>query len=263
MSNDIDDKFIEYNNLIGADLDVVDERFLISHKVVRGSIDLIITVPGGSGYCCFINDPIGFDDLIIPTNLISMFYSKDISSCVFNSCTELPKRYTPQMPLDKNNSDDASVEKHYQQIKAVVEHYSKSYDRIWMLGHSSSATTMIGMMKWWPDFEKHLAGLILLAPKKIFKDPNKEYIPHFGKYLSIPILSVNHEFDGAVNCPSEFNRMISRCSRDPRSRHVVLSGGIPDGDNDPSLGFGYHGFRGIEEVLVKEIVDFVQDNKIK
>lgn len=252
--------FQEYTKFINAQLIKVGEHetaYLNSHS----SRDLLLMVPGGSGQLCIATDHIERESLLIPANLPERFNSRGVSSCVFNSCVEIPQRYSPLLPITDDH-DDVTIEKHYQQIKEIILYYRERYQRIWWIGHSSSATVAIGMAKWWEDFSNNLAGLILINPKKVFKRPGKKYVPHFGKWLEIPVLAVSHARDGSPNCPLDFNRMLSKCSKDTRSKHIIFNGGTPDGDNDPSLGFGYHGLRGLEHELVAEIIDFIGDPQV-
>ena len=255
ICNNTDKIFQAYSGYIGADTESI-VGYQVAHLKCRDSDDLIVMIPGGSGQICITDESIDEESLILPANLPLKFKKYGISSCVFNSCTELPLRYNPSLPLI-DGGDDLLVERHYQQIKEIIEHYSQQYDRVWFFGHSSSATTALGMSNWWHGFKTIVAGIIMVNPKKVFKRPGKNYVPHFGKLLDIPVLAISHAQDGSPNCPLEFNRMLAKCSRNPRSRHVVFDGGIPDGDNDPSLGFGYHGLRGLEQDLVDVIVDFI------
>lgn len=247
--------FQAFSGHIGANIEHVSEH-QVAHLKCPGSEDLIFMIPGGSGQICITDEYINEESLILPANLPLRFKERNVSSCVFNSCTELPLRYNPSLPFD-TSEEDSLVKKHYQQIKEIIEHYCQQYDRVWFFGHSSSATTALGMSNWWHEFHASLSGIIMVNPKKVFKRPGKNYVPHFGKLLDIPVLAVSHARDGSPNCPMEFNRMLAKCSRDPRSRHVIFDGGIPDGDNDPSLGFGYHGLRGLENELVDTILDFI------
>lgn len=257
ITTDIDKIFQSYSAHVDADIDIIDE-YTVAHSRVKNSDDLILMVPGGTGQICISDENnITDESLLLPANILQKFVDRNVSSCIFNCNVELPVRYSPLLPLTDDH-DDVIVEEYYRQIKTIIEYYSKEYRRVWYLGHSNSATVAIGMSKWWQEFDQSLAGLILINPKKVFKRPNKEYIPHFGKWLHIPVLAISHARDGSQNCPADFNRMLSKCSKDPKSKHIMFDGGIPDGDNDPNLGFGYHGLRGLEDALVNEIVDFIE-----
>ena len=78
------------------------------------------------------------------------------------------------------------------------------------------------------------------------------------KTLDVPVLILHHEGDVSDGtCPENAIELHQQLSENA-SKSVELylaSGGINEGD--PKLGYGYHGFRGIEKEIANIIADFI------
>lgn len=81
-----------------------------------------------------------------------------------------------------------------------------------------------------------------------------------NKTLDVPVLILHHEGDVSDGtCPENAIELHQQISKNT-SKLVELylaSGGINEGD--PKLGYGYHGFRGIEEEIANRIANFIHN----
>lgn len=74
--------------------------------------------------------------------------------------------------------------------------------------------------------------------------------------LKIPVLVVHHTQDGCKACaPADLPQLMDKLARTPAAELITVSGGISQGD--PCEARAYHGFNGIEAVVVGKISGWI------
>jgi len=100
-------------------------------------------------------------------------------------------------------------------------------------------------------------GIILCNPhiginqkdvKKIFNFPVKK-----------PILIIQHPDDTSQAVNKVISKKIIEESQNLHKKYVELNGGINEGC--PAFSMGHHAFRGIEDLYLKEVINFINEDK--
>jgi hypothetical protein len=230
----------------------------VIYKEASDELATVVIVPGGRGQICFGAKDFE-NELLMPMSLFKPLAELNVSTMLFNSTQLLPMPYDPLIPLP-NTDEGRVIDEHFQQVAYLVKKYSQELGKpLMLLGHSSSCATLVKLRQWWPEFDKYVKGLILLSSKIIYGDRYPTLA--FGSRVDFPILAVSHENDKCPRTPPKYNEQLVKFSTHPATRFVKLSGGISDGDVDPCLCFGHHGFYGIEKELCRVIRDFIADTQ--
>lgn len=131
---------------------------------------------------------------------------------------------------------------------------------IWTVGHCNSCSFLAK----YHDFfnEPHgISGLIFVSAgwwsswKEMLSD-----MKYFCTSVSIPLMTVQHLKDRCAITSPEIAKAIIEKTDSPSKKYLEMDGGIDLGC--PHFSMGHHAFRGIEQQLVSEIVDFIRSNGI-
>ena len=251
-------KFADYVGGIVTDYEVPEANgssFLLQ-KNVGSNVELYL-LPSGKGQVC-----LSMDDFVtespIPVSLIKPLIDNGFNCNLINAIDILPYPYRPVLPLDISKEDDLACHRHWEQIIGVIKQQYKPGQRVFLVGHSSSALTLMRLSKVYPeDITKYVSGLIVMAPKYIPKDPNGGY----GSIANtLPVLAMHHKLDKCSFTPAKPHELyFKHMCKSPLSRFVYIEGGTTKDVEDPCWGDTYHSFYQSENKVVDEMTSFINE----
>jgi pimeloyl-ACP methyl ester carboxylesterase len=141
---------------------------------------------------------------------------------------------------------------HATDVKAVIKWVRETAKvPVWLVGTSRGtqsaayvATELSGADG--PD------GVVLTST--ILNDAKGRPVPAMPlEKIHVPVLVVHHEQDGCSHCPfAEVPALMSKLASLPKSHLLTVKGGENQGD--PCEAFAYHGFNGLEQNVIQQIV---------
>ena len=149
-------------------------------------------------------------------------------------------------------------QEHVADIKALIAWArGSSKAPVWLVGTSrgTQSVAYAATMLQAPDGPD---GIVLSST--ILSDPKGRPVPAMSlDSISIPVVVVHHEQDECKLCPfSEVPALMSRLTHSPRAQLLSFKGGTTKGD--PCEAFAYHGYNGLEQDVVRQIVSRVLAN---
>lgn len=143
---------------------------------------------------------------------------------------------------------------HTDDIKAVISSLRDSSNLpIWLVG-TSRGTQSVAFIATELNGPEGPDGIVLTSSILAGQGRPVQEMPL--EKIQIPVLVVHHEEDGCIACPySKIDSLMSKLTNSSRKELVSYRGGQSKGD--PCEASAYHGFNGIENKVVKKIVDWV------
>ena len=242
-------------DVIDYDIPTINDSSFLLRKDVGSNVDIYL-LPSGKGQVC-----LSMDDFLtespIPVNIIEPLCSNGFNCHLINAVDVLPYPYRPVLPLDITNEDDLACHRHWEQVISIVKQQYKPGQRIFLVGHSSSALTLMRLsMVYAEDIAKYVSGLIVMAPKYIRKDANGGY----GDIVkTLPVLAIHHKLDQCAFTPAKPHELyFKHMCKSPLSKFVYVEGGATKDVDDPCWGDTYHSFYQSEHKVVDEITNFIK-----
>lgn len=251
------EQFADYisGDLIDYDIPTINDSSFLLRKNVGSDVDIYL-LPGGKGQVCLSTDN-SLTESPLPVNIIEPLCDNGFNCYLINAVDVLPYPYRPVLPLDTSKSDDLACHRHWEQIISIIKQQYKPGKRVFLLGHSSSALTLIRLSKSYKeDIAKYVSGLIVMAPKHIPKDPNGGY----GSIAkTLPVLAIHHKLDKCKYTPAkQHNLYFKHMCKSMLSNFVYIEGGT-NKDDDPCWGDTYHSFYQSEDKVVNVVTNFINE----
>ncbi len=158
-------------------------------------------------------------------------------------------------PRDLRHGFRGSPE-HAADIGAVTAHLRKIFNLpVWLIGTSrgtnSVASAAAKLTAHRPD------GIVLTASMLTFNEKGDHLFNYALDQITVPVLIAHHEDDGCfVTPPGEIPNLTDRLSAAKPLKTLMYRGGLPLGN--PCRAAHYHGFNGIEEIVVRDIVNWIK-----
>lgn len=163
-------------------------------------------------------------------------------------------------PTDKIGSGlhhfrDSEV--HAQDVAAVISHLRARFDRpIWLVGTSRGSNSVANAAIRLDEAE--LPDGIVLTSSMLRRNRNGTYLQSMklGK-ITVPTLIVHHKSDACGVTPyRKVASLRKRLKSSPKVDVLAYQGGNPKGK--ACQAYHYHGYRGIEKTVVKDISDWIK-----
>lgn len=148
--------------------------------------------------------------------------------------------------------------------KAIVNQLKSEYHLpVWLLGTSASS---LGVAHAAANLSDQIAGIALTA--SVTKIPSKSGV--YGRYpegtastnlsaITVPVVIASNREDACERSPSEDSELIrARLTSAPRVEVKYFTGGSPP-QSKPCNALSRHGFLGIEDEVVGEILSFIEE----
>jgi hypothetical protein len=100
-------------------------------------------------------------------------------------------------------------------------------------------------------------GIVLTSTILVPSGPGDRAVPEMPlARIAMPVLVVNHQQDACPLCPyADVPNLMAKLTGAPRKQAIGVTGGTSIGD--PCEAQAYHGYNGIENTVVKTIVDWI------
>ena len=147
-------------------------------------------------------------------------------------------------------------EDHAQDVAAVIRHLRARFDRpIWLVGTSrgteSVANAAVRLEADLPD------GIVLTSSMLRYNKNGSNLLSMNLDKITVPTLIVHHKFDDCKVTPyDKVASLRGRLKSSPKVDIFGYQGGEPEGGVCGA--YHYHGYRGIEEAVVKDISDWIK-----
>jgi hypothetical protein len=127
---------------------------------------------------------------------------------------------------------------------------------VWLVGTSRGTTSVANAAT---RLKENGADGLVLTASMVGND--RDRLPSMAlDTIRVPALVVHHEQDQCRYCLfRDVPQLMSGLKSSPRAELVSFTGGGP-AKGDPCQAFHYHGFVGIEAVVVKRIADWIKSN---
>lgn len=154
--------------------------------------------------------------------------------------------------LELMNDDFRFSETHYSDVRKLCESLATAgYESIYLVSSGSGSLSLLSMAK--RPLPPQVKGVMLTNPYDIGKLP----VPPVIDSATLPILIIQHEADECgmftLEGTLKTRDMLAKLTK---VTLVRVSGGKGDLDN-PCDSLGFHGFYGVEQEVVKTILDWV------
>lgn len=145
------------------------------------------------------------------------------------------------------------TQSHTDDIKAVIASLRvNSTLPIWLVG-TSRGTQSVAYVATELNGPEGPDGIVLTSSILAGQGRSVQDMPL--EKIQVPVLVVHHEEDGCIACPySQIDSLMSKLTNSSRKELVSYRGGQSKGD--PCEAFSYHGFNGLENKVVKQIVEW-------
>jgi len=221
-----------------------DNTFPVYWEKTDGATATVVLLAGGDGQVKFAADgrPRGNNFLI---RTWQQFAAQKLNVAVLGTVDAAPLSYEFRIS-DDHTSDLATVATTVRGLSAVP---------VWLVGTSrgtiSAAATAIRY-----DGKKLIDGIVLSSAVVGYKRPEAVSRQRIDK-IHIPVLVYMHANDGCVHCQlSDAKAIGSKFKNAPAYGFRAVSGGTePSGD--PCGNQHYHGFIGMEDKAVTDIVNWI------
>lgn len=162
-------------------------------------------------------------------------------------------------PSDRQNipflSNFRQTTEHAADIKAVIT-WTRQQAKVpvWLVG-TSRGTQSAAYVGTELNNADGPDGLVLTS--SILTDHKSRPVPAMPlDRLTVPVLIVHHELDGCSHCAfSDIPALMKSLEHLPHKQLLTFTGGVSRGD--PCEAFAYHGFNGIENDVVTQIVGWI------
>ncbi len=147
-------------------------------------------------------------------------------------------------------------EDHAQDVAAVIRHLRARFDRpIWLVGTSrgteSVANAAVRLEADLPD------GIVLTSSMLRYNKKGPSLLSMKLDKITVPTLIVHHKSDDCKVTPyDKVASLRGGLTSSPKVDILEYQGGEPEGD--VCSAYHYHGYRGIEESVVKDISDWIK-----
>ena len=147
-------------------------------------------------------------------------------------------------------------EDHAQDVAAVIRHLRAKFDRpVWLVGTSrgteSVANAAIKLEADLPD------GIVLTSSMLRYNKKGPSLLSMKLDKITVPTLIVHHKSDDCKVTPyDKVASLRGELTSSPKVDLLEYQGGEPEGDVCDA--YHYHGYRGIEEAVVKDISDWIK-----
>jgi hypothetical protein len=155
---------------------------------------------------------------------------------------------TPYDLGDLRRGDLRYQDDHLQRVGEVIDFYSKKLSiPIWIFGHSMGSSTVSNYLNQVNKNRIMPAGGIIAGTIRTVS---------INSNVTAPLMAIHHRQDSCPSTPPNISIEIIRSrSKDPRSKLVLIEGGISEGD--VCQAFAYHGFNQTESTLVDAAASFI------
>lgn len=144
---------------------------------------------------------------------------------------------------------------HVADVKAVIAWVrSMSKVPVWLVG-TSRGTQSVGFIATELTGAEGADGIVLNST--ILVDDKGRPVPEMPlERIHIPVLIQHHEQDGCALCPySQVSGLMRKLQSAPRSELQTFGGGRNRGD--PCEAMAYHGFNGLEDLVVRRATEWI------
>ena len=236
------------------------------------SANTVILIAGGTQEVFCLDSSIGPNGFVMPLNLIEMWKEYGINIAIVVPTYAMPWGWWALASATKTNyiSNKMVFVKKPTIAKTAIDsilrfqedlHYlltSFADQQCWLVGHCSSADMIARYYS--TERVKKPRGMVLWNPpnytwRATNEINNMDNLKYFFTDVLVPVLFVQHSQD---TCPAAGNLVAEKLFNDCNSSEkelVILSGG--DNQGCPNFSMGYHGFRGIEDMLVQATAKFI------
>ena len=142
---------------------------------------------------------------------------------------------------------------HGEDIEHMVEWIkTKSNAPIWLVGTSRGTQSVAYVVV---HHAPKIDGIVLTS--SILYDLKSDAVPEMKlEKVTVPVLVVHHADDGCTHCPYALSdTLMSKLTATPKKELMRIEGGQSKGD--PCNAWGYHGFNGVEDDVVKKITRWI------
>ena len=143
---------------------------------------------------------------------------------------------------------------HAADIKGVIAWLREHVEApVWLIG-TSRGTESVGYVATQLRGRDGPDGIVLTST--ILADGDQSVPAMELETLRIPVLVVHHEQDGCMFCLfRDMPALMHKLDAVPMKELIAVNGGVSRGD--PCQAFSYHGFNGIESVVVARIAEWI------
>ena len=143
---------------------------------------------------------------------------------------------------------------HAADIKAVIAWLREHVEApVWLIG-TSRGTESVGYVATQLRGRDGPDGIVLTST--ILADGDRSVPAMALETLRIPVLVVHHEQDGCRVCLfRDMPALLHKLDAVPVKELIAVNGGVSSGD--PCTAFAYHGYNGIERVVVARIAEWI------
>src|SRR5262249_39250774 len=143
---------------------------------------------------------------------------------------------------------------HAADIKAVIAWIREHVEApVWLIG-TSRGTESVGYVATQLRGRDGPDGIVLTST--ILADGDRSVPAMELETLRIPVLVVHHEQDGCRFCLfRDMPALMHKLDAVPVKELIAVNGGVSSGD--PCTAFAYHGYNGIERVVVARIAEWI------
>lgn len=233
----------------------------------------VVLIAGGSHELYCMDSAIYPEGFIMPANTLDKWMQHNINVVLVSQPYPMPwgmlaslsARFTKNMAdkllfYKKAETDPDKIYitrflKFVEDMHRLVEMLSVD-TKVWLAGHCSSAEMIVQYCNTTQTQKPH--GIVLWSPVWLSKKQNPQLTQYFLSDINIPVIAVQHKDDSCQHTGVELSEfVIAGCPSD-KKKLVILEGGIDQGC--PCFSMGHHGYRGIEDRLVKETADFINEH---
>ena len=156
----------------------------------------------------------------------------------------------------RNLSGFRQTPAHAADIKAVIAWLREHVEvPVWLIGNSIG-TVSVGYVATQLRGRDRPDGIVLTST--ILADGDQSVPAMKPETLRIPVLVVHHEQDGCRFCLfRDMPALMHKLDAVPVKELTAVNGGVSRVDSNPCQAFSYHGFNGIESVVVARIAEWI------
>lgn len=227
----------------------------------------IVVLPGGKGKLNLQGKMNRWPSKDFPVRTRDRFVDHNIAVAILDAPSDRQNRLGLQEYVEDSDEMYRMTETHSNEIKKIVKYIKQDTDApVWILGMSMGSISATNAAI---SLDKELDGLVLISSATRTKEnwPIHEHYPRLVvdmklDKIHLPTLVLYHKDDECWCTPPEgANEIASRLTNSKKLKVKGFEGGDAP-QSDPCLPMSEHGFLGIEEEVVDEIIKFIQSNSL-
>ena len=150
---------------------------------------------------------------------------------------------------------------HVADIRAVIAWVRQQANiPVWLVGTSRGTQSTAFIATQLSSADGGPDGIVLSSTILTDKPGNRPVTEMPLDKIKIPTLVVHHKRDGCEHCKyGDIPRLMEKLTNASRKELLTVDGGKSHGD--PCEAMAYHGFNDIEQTVVKQIADWIVENK--